>query len=178
MQSLWTLLCQIWSSRTSHEATFTKGTEGATNCSIRPGNHSTVAGPIAQWALLTNYSAVVGCRTSSFLNTETGFKPPPQPVIISIFLWKNNTKQALHRNEKCYTPLNQPQKLQYCSKRQHHIIPKLWIPGSNPCPGLLRVISIFLMKNRLYLTKYQSQRRKKNQILFFSKYTFFISPFS
>ena len=52
MQSLWTLLCQIWSSRTSHEATFTKGTEGATNCSISPGNHSTVA-RIALWALLT-----------------------------------------------------------------------------------------------------------------------------
>ena len=126
MQSLWTLLCQIWSSRTSHEATFTKGTEGATNCSISTGNHSTVAGPIAQWALLT--SAVAGGRTSSFLNTETGFKSPLAPASHHLyFSMKNNTKQALHRNKKCYAPLNQPQQLQYCSKRQHHIIPKLWI---------------------------------------------------
>ena len=127
MQSLWTLLCQIWSSRTSHEATFTKGTKGATNCSIRPGNHSTVAGPIAQWALLTNYSVVAGGRTSSFLNTENRVQISAPASHHLYFSMKNNTKQALHRNKKCYTPLNQPQKLQYCSKRQHHIIPKLWI---------------------------------------------------
>merc|ERR1712051_497639 len=83
-----------------------------------------------------NYSAVAGGRTSSFLNTETGFKSPLAPASHHLyFSMKNNTKQALHRNKKCYAPLNQPKKLQYCSKRQHHIIPKLWIRVQIPAPA-------------------------------------------
>jgi len=114
-----------------------------------------------------NYSAVAGGRTSSFLNTETGFKSPLAPASHLYFSMKNNTKQALHRNKKCYAPLNQPQKLQYCSKRQHHIIPKLWIRVQIPAPSSFESSLFFIMKNRLYLTKYQSLRRKKIKYCFF-----------
>ena len=126
-----------------------------------------------------NYSAVAGGRTSSFLNTETGFKSPLAPASHHLyFSMKNNTKQALHRNKKCYAPLNQPKKLQYCSKRQHHIIPKLWIRVQIPAPSSFESSLFFIMKNRLYLTKYQSQRRKKKtNIVFFKVHIFHLSFF-
>ena len=124
-----------------------------------------------------NYSAVAGGRTSSFLNTETGFKSPLAPASHLYFSMKNNTKQALHRNKKCCAPLNQPQKLQYCSKRQHHIIPKLWIRVQIPAPASFKS-SLFFNEKPALLNKISiTTMEKKSTIVFFKVHIFHLSFF-
>ena len=50
MQSLWTLLCQIWSSCSSYEETFTKGTEATCSISCSSCCYTSILNQFNRWS--------------------------------------------------------------------------------------------------------------------------------